>query len=83
MLGLEVEQNIFEHLNQTEKYPDPTFIDSLMKIQNTENVVLGRENDPLESVAETYFSNPATYEESIGELVLELVFGEKYYCIYF
>ncbi len=44
-------------------------------------MVLGRENDPLETVAETYFSNPATYEESIGELVLGLVFGEKYYCI--
>ena len=45
-------------------------------------MVLESENDPLESVAETYFSNPATYEESIGELVLGLVFGEKYYyCI--
>ncbi len=44
-------------------------------------MVLGRENDPLESVAETYFSNPATYEESIGELVVGLVFGKKYYCI--
>ena len=33
-------------------------------------VVLESENDPLQSVAETYFSNPATYEESIGELVL-------------
>ncbi len=44
-------------------------------------MVLGRENDPLESVAETYFSNLATYKESIGELVLGLVFGEKYYCI--
>ncbi len=40
-------------------------------------MVLGRENDPLESVAETYFSNPATYEESIGELVVGLVFGKK------
>ena len=37
VLGLEVEQNIFEHLKQTEKDPDPTFIRSLMKIQNTEN----------------------------------------------
>ena len=45
-------------------------------------VVLENENDPLESFAETYFSNPATYEESIGEVVLGLVFGEKYYyCI--
>ena len=70
MLGLEV-QNIFEHLNQTEKNQDPTFIDSLMKIQNTENrelqmclelfVVLDSKNHPLESVAETFFSNPATY----------------------
>ena len=44
-------------------------------------MVLGRENDPLESVAETYFSNPATYKERIGELVVGFVFGEKYYCI--
>ncbi len=36
-------------------------------------VVLESENDPLESFAETYFSNPATYEKSIGELVLGLV----------
>ena len=36
-------------------------------------VVLESENDQLESFAETYFSNPATYEESIGELVLGLV----------
>ncbi len=28
VLGLEVEQNIFEHLKQTEKDPDPTFIHS-------------------------------------------------------
>ena len=41
-------------------------------------MVLGRENDPLETVAETYFSNTATYKESIG---LGLVFGEKYFCI--
>ncbi len=46
-------------------------------------VALEGENDPLESVAEMYFSNPATYyEENIGELVLGLFFGEKYYyCI--
>ncbi len=46
-------------------------------------VVLESENDPLESFAEMYFSNPATYEESIlSEVVLGLVFGEKYYyCI--
>ncbi len=45
-------------------------------------VVLESENDPLQSVAETYFNNPATYEESIGELVLGLVSGKKYYyCI--
>ncbi len=44
-------------------------------------MVLGRENDPLESVVETYFSNPATYKQSIGELMLGLVFIEKYYCI--
>ncbi len=38
-------------------------------------VSLEIENDPLESVAETYFSNPAIYQESVGELVL--VFSEK------
>ena len=74
VLGLEVEQNIFEHLKQTEKDPDPTFIHSLMKIQNTENRELQcilnylwywREKDPLESVAETFFSNPATYVYTI------------------
>ncbi len=68
--GLEVEQNIVEHLKQTEKDPDPTFIHSLMKIPKTENRELQcilnylwywREKDPLESVAETFFSNPATY----------------------
>ncbi len=42
MLGLQVEQNIFEHLNQTEKDPDPTFVDSLMKIQNTEKCGIGK-----------------------------------------
>ncbi len=34
--------------------------------------VLEGEYDPLESVAEIYFSNPATYEENIGELLLGL-----------
>ena len=74
VLGLEVEQNIFEHLKQTEKDPDPTFIHSLMKIQNNGNRELQcilnylwywREKDPLESVAETFFSNPATYVYTI------------------
>ncbi len=62
-----------------------------MKIQNTENrelqmclelfVVLESKNDPLESVAETFLSNPATYSESIGELVLGLVFGKNIFTV--
>ena len=74
VLGPEVEQNIFDHLKQTEKEPDLTFIHTLMKIQNTENRELQcilnyswywREKDPLESVAETFFSNPTTYVYTI------------------
>ena len=68
MLGLEV-QNIFEYLNQTEKKTTRSHIRRLVD-ENTKHeitmylelfVVLESENDPLESVAETFISNPATY----------------------
>ena len=38
VLKLEVDRDVFEHLQQLEKYPDTTFVDSLLgEHQNTEN----------------------------------------------
>jgi hypothetical protein len=65
VLKLAVDRDLLEHLQQLEKYPDSTFVDSLMELhQNTENHELQcilnylfhwRLEDPLESVAETFF----------------------------
>ena len=64
-LKLAVDRDVLEHLQQMEKDPDSTFVDSLMELyQNTENHELQcilnylfhwRLEDPLESVAETFF----------------------------
>jgi hypothetical protein len=38
VLKLAVDRDVFEHLQQLEKDPDSTFVDSLMELhQNTEN----------------------------------------------
>ena len=66
VLKLAADRDLLEHLQQLEKDPDSTFIDSLMELhQNTENHELQcilnylfhwKLEDPLESVAETFFS---------------------------
>ena len=71
VLKLAVDRDVLEHLQQMEKDPDSTFVDSLMELyQNTENHELQcilnylfhwRLEDPLESVAETFFSYPPSY----------------------
>jgi hypothetical protein len=71
VLKLRVERDLLEHLQQLEKDPDSTFVDSLMELhQNTENHELQcilkylfhwRLEDPLESVAEAFFSCPPSY----------------------
>ena len=68
VLKLAVDRDVLEHLQQLEKYPDSTFVDSLMELhQNTENHELQcilnylfhwRLEDKLESVAETVFFVP-------------------------
>ena len=68
VLKLAVDKDVLEHLQQLEKDSDSTFVDSLMELhQNTENHELQcilnylfhwRLEDPLESVAETFFSYP-------------------------
>ena len=75
VLKLRVDRCVLEHLQQLEKDPDCTFVDSLMKLhQSTENhelqcmlnylFHLGLE-DPLESVAEAFFSCPPSYMYSV------------------
>ena len=64
-----------EHLQQLEKDPDSTFVDSLMELhQNTENHELQcilnylfhwRLGDPLESAAGAFFSCPPSYMCSV------------------
>jgi hypothetical protein len=66
VLKLAVDRDVFEHLQQLEKDPDSTFVDSLMELhQNTESHELQcilimnylfywRLEDPLESVAEAF-----------------------------
>jgi hypothetical protein len=68
VLKLRVDRDVLEHLQQLEKDPDSTFVDSLTELhQNTENHELQcmlnylfhwRLEDPLESEAETLFSYP-------------------------
>jgi hypothetical protein len=71
VLKLAVDRDVLEHLQQMEKDPDSTFVDSLMELhQNTENHELQcilnylfhwRLEDPLESTAEAFFSCPPSY----------------------
>jgi hypothetical protein len=71
VLKLAADRDLLEHLQPLEKDPDSTFIDSLMELrQNTENHELQcilnylfhwRLEDPLESVAETFFSYLPSY----------------------
>jgi hypothetical protein len=71
VLKLAVDRDLLEHLQQLEKDPDSTFVDSLMELhQNTENHELQcilnylfhwRLEDPLESAAEAFFSCPPSY----------------------
>ena len=75
VLKLAVDRDVLEHLQQLEKDPDSTFVDSLMELhQNTENYELQcmlnylfhwRLEDPLESAAETFFSYPPSYMYSV------------------
>jgi hypothetical protein len=75
VLKLRVKRDVLEHLQQLEKDPDSTFVDSLMELhQNTENHELQcilnylfywRLEDPLESVAEAFFSCPPSYVYSV------------------
>jgi hypothetical protein len=71
VLKLAVDRDLLKHLEQLEKDPDSTFVDSLMELhQNTENHELQcilnylfhwRLEDPLESVAAAFFSCPPSY----------------------
>ena len=71
VLKLAVDRDVLEHLQQLEKDPDSTFVDSLMELhQNTESHDLQcilnylfhwRLEDPLESVAEAFFSYSPSY----------------------
>jgi hypothetical protein len=73
--AIRVDRDVLEHLQQLEKDPDSTFVDSLMELhQNTENheiqCILNylshwRLEDPLESVAEAFFSCPPSYTYSV------------------
>jgi hypothetical protein len=75
VLKLRVERDVLEHLQQMEKDPDSTFVDSLMELhQNTENHELQcilnylfhwRLEDSLESAAEAFFSCPPSYMYSV------------------
>jgi 5-methylcytosine-specific restriction endonuclease McrA len=75
VLKLRVEKVVLEHLQQKEKDPDSTFVDSLMELhQNTENHELQcilnylfhwRLEDPLESAAEAFFSCPPSHMYSV------------------
>jgi hypothetical protein len=75
VLKLAVHKDVLEHLQQLEKDPDSTFVDSLMELyQNTENHELQcilnylfhwRLEDPLDSVAEAFFSCPPSYMYSV------------------
>ena len=66
-----VERDVLEYLQQLEKDPDSTFVDSMMELhQNTENHELQcilnylfhwRLEDPLESADEAFFSCPPSY----------------------
>jgi hypothetical protein len=76
VLKLRVERDVLEHLQQMEKDPDSTFVDSLMELhQNTENHELQcmlnylfhwRLEDSLESAAEAFFSCPPSYMYSVN-----------------
>jgi hypothetical protein len=75
VLKLAVDRDVLEHLQQLEKNPDSTFVDSLMELyQNTENHELQcilnylfnwRLEDPLESVGEAFFSCLPSYMYSV------------------
>ena len=75
VLKLAVDRDVLEHLQQLEKDSDSTFVDSLMELhQNTENHELQcilnylfhwRLEDPLESVAETFFSYPPSCHHAV------------------
>ena len=75
VLKLRVDRDVLEHLQQLEKDPDSTFVDSLMELhQNTENHELQcmlnylfhwRLENPLESAAETFFSCLPSYMYSV------------------
>jgi hypothetical protein len=75
VLKLGVDRDVLEHLQQLEKHPDSTFVDSLMELhQNTENdeqqcmlnyLSHWRLEDPLKSVAEIFFSYPPSYMYSV------------------
>ena len=76
IFSTEMYSNIYSKL---EKDPDSTFVDSLMELhQNTENHELQcilnylfhwRLEDPLESVAEEFFSCPPSYMYYVREAV--------------
>jgi hypothetical protein len=79
------------NLQQLEKDPDSTFVDSLMELhQNTENheqqCILNylfhwRLEDPLESVAEAFFSCPPSYVYSVkatGERFRKLLIKDSW-----
>ena len=75
VLKLKVDVNIIEHLQQMERDPDSTFVESLMELhQDTDNrevqCVLNylfhcKLEDPLESVAQTFFSYPPSFKYSV------------------
>jgi hypothetical protein len=75
VLKLVIDRDVLEHLQQLEKDADSTFVDSLMVLhQNTENHELQcilnylfhwRSEDPLESIAEAFFSCPPSYMYSV------------------
>ena len=79
VLKLAVDRDVLEHLQQLEKDPDSTFVDSLMELhQNTENheiqcilnyLFYWRLEDPLQSVAEASFSCPPSYMYSVKATV--------------
>jgi hypothetical protein len=79
------------NLQQLEKDPDSTFVDSLMELhQNTENheqqCILNylfhwRLEDPLESVAEAFFSCPPSYvysAKATGERFRKLLIKDSW-----
>jgi hypothetical protein len=63
VLKLAVDRDVLEHLEQLEKNPDSTFVDSLQCILNY--LFHWRLEDPLESAAEAFFSCPPSYIYSV------------------